>query len=123
MDDEIDDQLRALLARSAASPRRRANTDLRFGDGCSYYVRTGPRIIPPREWLDCLQLANLFTPEAKRRQGIFDRFLLRVRLITALPIYVELVHDPAFAAALERRGFRVVARDPLTRVPSLLRRD
>lgn len=85
----------------------RGNEWLRWGK-MAVYLRVGPRLIEGK-MVQCIQLANLVTPEAYQGRGLFTEMLGHLST-TDLPIYVEQVLNRNFLDALMRRGF-VSARD------------
>jgi hypothetical protein len=76
---------------------------LRFGK-MDVYIRVGKKVIGGK-LTDCVQLANLNTPARHQRKGTFDRFLIEIRTVTKMPIYVEQILNREFFDALLRRGF------------------
>lgn len=85
------------------------------------YVRCSPRYIQ-RQRVQCVQLANLVTPEEYQRVGLFTHLVETVKNVApTLPIVVELAF-PEFAEALVRRGWIVINTEDGTRAKTLIDR-
>ena len=95
-----------------AGPSNRWFTFLDF----KVYLRLSRRALPgERGGARMIDLADVEVSPAERGKGVFSRFLRAAEVEAArlgFGVYVESILNPVLRDALERRGYRIDAKDP-----------
>lgn len=108
-------QFREMLQKAENAEGRKSPWPRRWLDygPMRVYTRIGYRLIGGEPTL-CVQIANIETPEAYQRRGLFSRMVALIRENTNLPIMLENCRMD-FADHLLTKGWQVVTSMPIAK--------
>lgn len=102
--EELIPAVRDMIVRVKGGGQRRANRWLQY-ETMEAYIRVGERMMPDRESVLCIQIANVTTPH--QRQGMFTRMVKELEQFN-LPIFLECVINQEWRdSLLARHGWQI----------------